>query len=217
MNTNTTTVEALLGVLKRRTWWTSEPELLPLPPACTGSVNGRPYVRAAADLEQLLHTAHGPEVAVMRRFRATSKCGGGDIGDQTDQRRREVTEKDEASGRAGSAGPPRNTTSNSSNHPTGPVRQGLEAAVENGDPWWASRARAVIDALAATDRVFSAETCATNRTARRARSAVPVGGAAFQVAHREGVITPCGFAVSRRPQRQGGGVLRTWRGGVRTT
>ncbi|EID80214.1 MULTISPECIES: hypothetical protein [Rhodococcus] len=215
MNTNTTTVEALLGVLKRRTWWTSEPELLPLPPACTGSVNGRPYVRAAADLEQLLHTAHGPEVAVMRRFRATSKCGGGDIGDQTDQRRREVTEKDEASGRAGSAGPPRNTTSNSSNHPTGPVRQGLEAAVENGDPWWASRARAVIDALAATDRVFSADDLRDEPYSLGEPDRPCRWGAAFQVAHREGVITPCGFAVSRRPQRQGG-VLRTWRG-VRTT
>ncbi len=77
--------------------------------------------------------------------------------------------------------------------------RGLTLAEANADRWWKSCAVAGIDHLASTGRPFTADDL-------RDLGVPDPGhpnhvGAQFMAAARAGIITPCGFAQSRRPSR----------------
>lgn len=94
-------------------------------------------------------------------------------------------------------------------------RQGLNAAISNADPWWTARIRAAIAAEAERTSkhggVFSADDLRDEPHGLSEPDAPCRWGAAFALAHRDGLIAPAGFTISRRRERAGG-VLRIWRG-----
>lgn len=87
---------------------------------------------------------------------------------------------------------------------------GVDAAIENRDPWWWSCAMSALHAEARTGREFAADTL-TDEYGVDAPDHPNRWGALFRAAHAEGVIEPVGYRPSRRPSRAGG-ACRTWRG-----